>query len=369
MPRQQQSPYPAPSTTLAPQRSPHSPRPARSPSNAFTKGEHCQEVFFPSCTKPRWGGRCCYCAFFSYVLKPQRNFHRAAVSPAWREGHAGEMGRLKSDFVTATVQPNFSCQGCLGGMCRRLCPLPRHVPGDVSACVCMGVRGCARVSSHGRVCAFPRLCSGACPDSLALAGPSAHVFFGQVRLVCSQAWAGVRRAEGWAESVPGALQGSLGCPQVSRDPAGQSAPRWHSLAETGRTRAPELPSQQGSVCTETAPKPGVSQCLNPPNRAAEPDGPALTHCLSLSCSCPQLGRREPGVGDKTPALPWKWGLGESPARGSVVPPRAGPPGGQEGIKAAAFTPTGRPQRNGEHSPAPPIPHPGTSAPIPLQQQA
>lgn len=156
MPRQQQSPYPAPSTTLAPQRSPHSPRVARSPSNAFTEGEHCQKVFFPSCTKPRWGGRCCYCAFFSHVLKPQRNFHRAAVSPAWREGHAGETRRLKSDFVTASVQPNFSCQGCLGGMCRRLCPLPHHVPREVAACVCTGVHGCARMSSHGHVCAFPR---------------------------------------------------------------------------------------------------------------------------------------------------------------------------------------------------------------------
>lgn len=85
-------------------------------------------------------------------------------------------------------------------------------------------------------------------------------------------------------------------------------------------RAPELPLQQGSVCTETAPKPGVSQRLDPLNRAAEPDGPALTHCLSLSCSCPQLGRWEPGVGDKTPALPWKWGLGESHARGPVPTP-------------------------------------------------
>lgn len=210
MPRQQRSPYPALSTTLAPpRRSPCSPRPARSPSNAFTKGERCQEVFFPSCIKPGWGGRCCYCAFyfsfffFSYELKPQRNFHRAAVSPAPCEGHAGETGRLKSGFVTASVQPNFSYEGCLGGMCGRPCPMPRRVPGEVSACV----HGCARMSLHGHACASARLCSGACLDPPALSRgatpcwPFCTCFFGRVQLVCSQVWAGVRRAEGWADPL------------------------------------------------------------------------------------------------------------------------------------------------------------------------
>lgn len=49
-------------------RSPCSPRLARSPSSTFTKGERCQEVFFPSCTKLGWGGRCCYCAFFFFFF-------------------------------------------------------------------------------------------------------------------------------------------------------------------------------------------------------------------------------------------------------------------------------------------------------------
>jgi len=130
---------------------------------------------------------------FSSALKPQRSFHRAAVSPARCEGHTGGTGRLKSALVTASVQPNFAHEGCLGGMCRRPCPVPRRVPGEVSACVL----GCARVSLHGHVRASPWLCSGAC--SLAggatptLALPPMRLRPGRFGLLTSVG----RREEGW----------------------------------------------------------------------------------------------------------------------------------------------------------------------------
>lgn len=63
-------PIRTPSTAPAPQRRcPRSPSRGRGLSNTFTEGEQCQEMFFfPSCTKPGWGGRCCYCAFWLFFF-------------------------------------------------------------------------------------------------------------------------------------------------------------------------------------------------------------------------------------------------------------------------------------------------------------
>lgn len=71
------------------------------------------EVFFPLCKKPGCGGRCCYCVFFSDVLKPQHNFHQATVPPAQCEGRAAS-GCLKSGFLTASVQTDF----CMKAACK-----------------------------------------------------------------------------------------------------------------------------------------------------------------------------------------------------------------------------------------------------------
>lgn len=87
-----------------------------------------------------------------------------------------------------------------------------------------------------------------------------------------------------------------------------------------------------------------------PKPSSGPHGPAQNHCLPLSRSHPQ---RERGPGDKTHALPWKWGAGESPAS-APTPGRT--PRWADDIGTAAVTPTGRPQGSGEHSPAPPIAH-------------
>lgn len=52
--------------------------------------------------------------FFSSVLKPQRNFHRAAVSPARCEGRTGGSGRLKSRFVTCICATEFLVRRLVG---------------------------------------------------------------------------------------------------------------------------------------------------------------------------------------------------------------------------------------------------------------
>lgn len=82
------------------------------------------EMFFPLCKKTGCGGRCCYCVFFSDVFKPQHNFHRATVPPAQCEGRAASE-RLKSVFVTASVQTNF-CTKAACRECAHTSQRPQH---------------------------------------------------------------------------------------------------------------------------------------------------------------------------------------------------------------------------------------------------
>lgn len=178
-------PIPTPSTALAPQRRcPRSPSRGRGPSNTFTEGEQCQEMFFslPARSRGGEGGAAIvlFGFFFSFsllyssrsVISTEQPFHLRGARAA-----PVTTGRLKSGFATASVQPNFSYEGCLGGMCRRPCPVPPRVPGEVS----VWAQGCAHASLHGHVCPSLWFCLGLCldplrlsPEELPRAGPSAH---------------------------------------------------------------------------------------------------------------------------------------------------------------------------------------------------
>lgn len=159
MPRKQQSSCPAPSTTLAPQRrSARSPRAASSPSNTFTKGERCQEVFFPSCTTPGWGGRCCYCAFFFiffFCTQATAEFPPSSRFTCTAKGHAGKHGAFEVGFCHSHLCNRISRAKAAweGGVDARA-PAPAPCPAVSPQ---RGVCPCTCLSGH------PGSCRRSCP--------------------------------------------------------------------------------------------------------------------------------------------------------------------------------------------------------------